>query len=160
MKNFQKSFPMPLQPVPKLILFLFIIVALLGFFDAAYLTVNHYLGAPLPCSIISGCENVTTSRYATVGGIPIALFGAAYYFLIFCLGIIYLDTRKDRIIGIAARITPFGFVISLILVYTQLFVIGAICVYCVFSAIASTALFILGLYIIKKFKSQNLNLKI
>lgn len=51
----------------------FLILGFLGFLDATYLTVKHYLGTPINCSIFEGCEKVTTSQYATVGGVPVSV---------------------------------------------------------------------------------------
>jgi uncharacterized membrane protein len=127
----------------KLAVFL-LIAALFGFADATYLTVKHYSGAPLACSIFEGCEKVTSSRYAVIAGIPLALGGAIYYFLVIVLSVAYLDTRKMVVLLMTARLTVVGFLASAWFVYLQLFVIRAICPYCMLSAIASTLLFGLG----------------
>jgi uncharacterized membrane protein len=127
----------------KLAVFL-LIVALFGFADATYLSVKHYSGTPLACSIFEGCEKVTSSRYAVIAGIPLALGGAIYYFVVIILTVAYLDTRKMAVLLMTARLTVVGFLASAWFVYLQLFVIRAICPYCMLSAIASTALFGLG----------------
>jgi uncharacterized membrane protein len=67
--------------IPKWIIFGLIVVSFLGFLDATYLAAKHYLGAPIACSIFEGCEKVTTSQYAAVFNIPVALLGALYYLL-------------------------------------------------------------------------------
>ena len=46
------------------VVFLFI-VALIGFADASYLTVEHYRNVIPPCTT-SGCETVLTSSYSTI----------------------------------------------------------------------------------------------
>ncbi len=50
------------------------VVALCGVADAIYLTVHHYTGEKVPCSIVAGCEQVLTSSYAEIAGIPLAAF--------------------------------------------------------------------------------------
>ncbi len=55
----------------KSIVTLFLITAV-GFVDAMYLTVEHYVNAIPPCSIGS-CETVLTSQYASVLGLPVSL---------------------------------------------------------------------------------------
>ncbi len=120
-------------------------VSFLGFLDASYLTASHFLHFALPCSIINGCETVTSSIYATVGPVPISLVGAAYYLAILILLLIFLDSKSERFLKYAAYLSPIGFLVSMYLVSLQIFVIHALCLYCMASAGSSTLLFLLGL---------------
>jgi len=45
-------------------------LSFVGFLDASYLTAKHYLNFEIPCSILNGCEQVLTSQYATLFGVP------------------------------------------------------------------------------------------
>lgn len=130
----------------------FLIVSALGFADAIYLTTQHFLGAPVACSILKGCEQVTTSPYSLIFGIPVALLGSLYYLTIIVLSVIYLDSRKIYFLNTIAKITPLGFLASLYFVYLQIFIIKAICLYCMGSAVTSTILFILGMICLAKNK--------
>ncbi len=132
----------------------FLIVSAIGFADATYLTTKHFLGTPVACSILKGCEQVTTSPYSTIGGVPVALLGSLYYLTILILSVVYLDSRKNNILNIIAKITPLGFLASLYFVYLQIFVIKAICLYCMGSAITSTILFILGVNYLAKHQKK------
>ncbi|MBI2506750.1 MAG: vitamin K epoxide reductase family protein [Candidatus Colwellbacteria bacterium] len=132
----------------------FLILSLIGLIDASYLTAKHYTGTPINCSFLNQCDKVTTSEYATAVGIPIALLGAIYYLTVFILSAIYLDKKRERILNFTARLTTVGFLISLWLVYLQLFVIKAICIYCVISAATSTLLFVLGIITLKRGLTQ------
>jgi uncharacterized membrane protein len=125
-------------------------VAVLGFLDAAYLTVNHFVNAIPPCSSISNCEKVLTSSYASVFGVPIALLGALYYLTIMVAVIVYLDTKRMRVLRAAALFTTVGFVVSAGLVTLQLAVIHAICIFCMTSAGTSTILFVLGMLTLRR----------
>lgn len=147
MENSDKLSNQPLFPVPGGLIWAFILVSLLGFLDAVFLTAKHYSGAFLNCPVFSGCERVITSPYAVVGGIPVALAGAAYYLAVFILSVVYLDTRRKWLLNFAAYLTPLGLVASLWFLYLQLFVIKALCFYCLVSAVTSTLLFVLGLII-------------
>ena len=120
-------------------------MSLAGFLDAAYLTAKHYLGTPIPCSILNGCEEVMTSQYSTIAGIPVALLGSLYYLTIFILSVAYADTKREWFAYVASHLTAVGFFASLWFVYLQFFVLHALCLYCLFSAVTSTTLFILGL---------------
>lgn len=109
------------------------VVALIGLGDAIYLTVHHYTATPVPCSIIHGCEQVLTSRYAEVAGIPLALFGAAAYFTAFCLAILSAFGRPKLwpLFGLQVSIMS---AFTLWLIYLQGFVIQAFCQFCLISA--------------------------
>jgi uncharacterized membrane protein len=128
-------------------------VAPLGFLDATYLSVEHFLNKVPPCSITHGCEAVTTSPYALVFGIPMAVLGAVYYLAIILGLVYYLDSRKSAVLKAVSGFTAFGFLFSLYLVYLQLFVIRAICQYCMLSALSSTLLFIIGAMVLKSHRS-------
>ncbi|KKQ76932.1 MAG: Vitamin K epoxide reductase, partial [Parcubacteria group bacterium GW2011_GWC1_38_6] len=100
-----------------------------------------------------------TSQYNEIGGIPVALFGVIYYLDILTFGFLYLRTRKEQMLKIAAIITPVGLVASIYFVYLQLYVIEAICQYCMLSAGTSTFLFIVGMYVLLETKKSKNNSK-
>lgn len=139
----------------KILSLLFLAVSFLGFLDVTYLTAEHYLGLPLNCSVFEGCEQVVASKYATIGSIPVALFGAIYYLSIFLLAIFYLDTKRIVALILAVLLTPLGLSASLWFLYLQLFIIKALCLYCIISAISSTSLFILGIVTLKLLNKVN-----
>lgn len=128
----------------------FLIISFLGFADASYLTIEHFLGATPNCSLLEGCEVVTTSSYSEIFNIPIALGGSIYYISLFFLALAYLDTKKERLLKTAALLSPLGLCTSVYLVSIMAFVLNAWCIYCLGSAISSTLLFILGMIILKK----------
>lgn len=119
--------------------------SLAGFLDASYLAIKHYQGAPVICSIIEGCDKVTASVYSTLGGIPVAFLGVFYYFLILLLAVSYLSNGNEKRFKTLMGISLAGFLASLWFVYLQIFVIKAICLYCMASAFISTAIFLLFL---------------
>ena len=129
----------------NIIIYLWLIVSLIGFTDASYLSIKHYRGEVPPCLLTSGCETVTTSKYATVFTIPVALVGAIYYLTVFLLSVLYLDTKSTLLLKIIPPLTGGGFIASLTFIYLQLFLIHAICIYCVVSAFTSTGLFVLSM---------------
>ncbi len=152
MMNLETSLKRPSPIILKWLPILFIALSFLGFSDATYLTAKHYLGSPVTCIIFEGCEKVTTSPYSIVFGVPVALLGALYYAAILILAVAYWDSKRIGILKLLAVITPAGFLASLWFVYLQLFVIKAICFYCIVSAATSTALFGLGIYALRVMK--------
>lgn len=139
-----------LSPPNKWILGAFALLSFLGFLDATYLTAEHYLGVPLVCTVTQGCEEVLTSEFATLFGIPIALFGALYYAILFAATILFIDAKNILFLAALIILPSLGFVASLGLVYVQAFVLQAWCQYCLISAGLSTALFLLSAYMLLK----------
>mgnify|MGYP001619699772 CR=1 FL=1 len=135
------------KTLPKWFILVFLAVAVIGLADATYLAASHYLEKPVVCGFLEGCDIVLESPYSTAFGLPVALWGLFYYLLILILAEIYLLKKDIFWIKAAAILSPFGFLASLWFVYLQLFVIKAVCLYCMVSATASAVLFILALYI-------------
>lgn len=154
MMNSETPSPTPSTIIPRALVIIFLVLSFLGFLDATFLTVKHYLGLRIGCSLfnINGCDVVTKSPYAAIGPVPIALLGALYYVFIFVLAILYWDLKNEKIILFVARFSIVGFAISLMLVFLQIFVIKAICLYCMGSAVTSTLIFLLGLNVLKRLK--------
>jgi uncharacterized membrane protein len=123
------------------------LVALAGVFVALYLTLYKlgYIGT-LACAVGS-CETVQTSKWATFLGFPVGAWGVAYYVFVLALAIVGLTGRFAESRGISqilVGVTAFGMLFSLWLTYLELFVIHAICQWCVISAILATILFVLS----------------
>lgn len=115
------------------------IVSLVGLGDAIYLTVEHVAGRSVKCTIVSGCSEVLSSQYATIGGIPLALVGAAAYFTVFSLAT--LGAFGYKVAGkLLTVVVTLMLVTSLWLIYLQAFVIKAFCQFCLLSALVTFVL--------------------
>lgn len=115
------------------------VVSLVGLADAIYLTVEHVAGRSVKCTIVSGCSEVLSSQYASVGGIPLALVGALAYFTVFSLATLAAFGYR----GMGKLLTPvvaLMFLMSLWLIYLQAFVIKAFCQFCLLSALVTFVL--------------------
>ena len=127
------------------------LLSLLGLADALYLTVEHLTGATVQCTILSGCSEVLSSRYAVVGGFPLASIGAAAYFTVFSLAT--LAAFGYRAAGtLLTPVIAAMFFVSIWLIYLQAFVIREFCQYCLFSAAITTALLVIvvvGRFVLK-----------
>jgi uncharacterized membrane protein len=99
------------------------LVALVGLADAVYLTIQHYTGEKVPCSVTGGCEAVLTSSYAEIAGIPLAAFGAAAYFVAFSLAILAAFGNRPmwKLFGIQTALMA---AFSLWLIYLQAYIDG------------------------------------
>ncbi|GAB4448213.1 MAG: hypothetical protein Kow00120_18340 [Anaerolineae bacterium] len=93
------------------------------------------------------CGTVNTSRYATVGPIPVALLGVAGYLGI--LLVLLLEHRLGLLVAhgrlIIFGLTLFGFAFSLYLTWAEVTQIKAFCSWCMASAAVMTALFVVAL---------------
>ena len=120
------------------------LVSLVGLGDAIYLTIQDLTGASLRCTIISGCSEVLSSKYAHIGSIPLASVGAGAYFTVFSLAILagfgYKFARP-----LLTLMVGLMFLTTLWLIYLQAFVIHHFCQYCLLSAAVTTILLIIVL---------------
>lgn len=121
-----------------------IILALsaLGIALSLYLTYLFYSKAMAAfCTAGSGCDTVRESSYSEMLGVPVALLGVIGYSLISVLSLISIKGRERWLLLYLASLA--GFVFSAYLTYIEIFVIHAICFYCVISAFIITAILII-----------------
>lgn len=120
------------------------IISLVGLGDSIYLTIQDLTGESLRCTLISGCSEVLSSKYAHVGPVPLASIGAIAYFTFFSLAILaafgYGFARPLLLILVTIM-----FLTTLWLLYLQAFVIRHFCQYCLLSAAVTITLTVLVL---------------
>jgi uncharacterized membrane protein len=133
-------------------------LALIGVFVAVYLTL-YKLGiiGELNCAVGS-CETVNTSRWATFLGLPVAAWGLGFYIVVLAVALVgvreqYADSRAVSIALTA--LTGWGVLFSGWLTYLELFVIDAICIWCVISAIIVTVMFAVSVADLREFHSAD-----
>ena len=117
-------------------------VALIGFADATYLTYHHYTAMPVPCTLSGGCEEVLTSSYAELFGLPLAMYGAAAYLVAFCLAAISAFGNRIAWMLFGVQAT-FMAAFSGWLFYVQANILEAFCQFCLGSAATSLILFLI-----------------
>lgn len=139
--------------VPKLF-GLFTAIAAIGWAVSVFLSGVHFWVLPLPASFdVTGTPwQVMTSEWAYVLGIPLALLGAFYYLTVLVLSGMWFHTRHALVLKVLTPISAMGVVASSFFVYLQLFVIGAICPFCMVSAAATVILFVLELIMLRMSK--------
>ncbi|MGD0006968.1 MAG: thioredoxin domain-containing protein [Terriglobia bacterium] len=127
---------------------LLLALPLLGLFDSLYLLwVYTSPSRPMVC-LGSGCDAVRASSYAHLFGLPLPAFGVASYALLGLLifAEVLVSPRLGRAIQYAvAGISCGGFLFSIYLTSLAEFVIHALCVWCVVSALVVTGIFVLSL---------------
>lgn len=110
------------------------VICLAGLGVSGYLTYEHYTGSnSLVCSDkgIVNCLAVTTSSYSKIAGIPVADLGLVFFAVMLPLQLPYMWRRSEPIIrNVRLAWATVGLVSVLYLLYTELFRIDAICLWC------------------------------
>lgn len=107
------------------------LLALGGLAVASYLLSVRLLGEAPACGPVKGCDTVAASEYATVLGIPVALFGVAFSVVLAVATALWWRRGDRRALYAAYGLGLLGVVAVAYLTYLELFVIEAICIWCV-----------------------------
>ena len=123
------------------------LLALVGFFVALYLWL-YKIGVigTLQCST-GAYEFVQTSRWAVFLGLPVAFYGVSGYLVLFVTALVGLQPRFLGSPGptrVLAALSLAGFAFTAYLTTLELFVLHAMCRWCVGSALIITAITILA----------------
>lgn len=123
-------------------------LSLAGLAVATYLSVEHVTGGIPACGVSSGCDEVTTSEYAVLMGVPVAFIGVAGYaaLLLGTLAYLGLDNPPNSLTYALFGMVLLGEALTSYFVYTQAFRIHAYCVYCLASAAIMTSILAVTMY--------------
>ncbi len=121
------------------------VLSILGIVVSGYLTYIHYSGEPIFCGGTNSCELVNTSRYAFIGSIPVSALGLLAYIAILILSFIKSNADRQWPAMLIFGLALIGVMFQLYLSYIELFVLHAICYWCVSSQIIILVIFILAL---------------
>jgi uncharacterized membrane protein len=129
------------------------VLSLVGILIALYLTLYKIgIVGNLSCTVGS-CETVNTSRWATFLGLPVAAWGLAAYVALFALSLAGTSDRlasSRRISWLLVAIAGWSVLFSAWLTYLELFVIRAICIWCVTSAVILVAILVVGVVDVRR----------
>jgi uncharacterized membrane protein/thiol-disulfide isomerase/thioredoxin len=123
------------------------LLALLGLVVAIYLSYVEVAQVKAVCGPIGECNLVQSSAYAQLLGIPIAVLGVLSYVsvLILWAGQRQLPPNKNGIsFTLLVALAIFSTIFSIYLTVLELFVIRAVCAWCLSSAIISTLIMIIA----------------
>jgi uncharacterized membrane protein len=117
----------------------------LGLLVAGYLTIEHYTASTTlacPETGVVNCQKVTTSAQSAVLGIPVALLGLMFFvvMLVACLPPVWRMTQPAVRWGRLA-FAGVGVAFVVYLVYAELFILDAICLWCTAVHVLTVALF-------------------
>ncbi len=114
-------------------------LALVGFGIAAYLLASRILGEAPACGPVRGCETVAASEYATLFGVPVALFGVGFSAILATACLVWWRRCDRRALYASYGLGLAGIIAVAYLTYLEVFVIGAICVWCAGYAVTIVA---------------------
>ena len=106
-------------------------IAAIGLVIAAYLTSVKLAGGLPVCGPVQGCEDVAKSEYSSILGIPTATLGVVFSAVLAVLGVAWWRLGDRRALLAAYGLGLFGILFVAYLTYLELFVIHAVCVWCV-----------------------------
>ncbi|MGJ3250955.1 MAG: vitamin K epoxide reductase family protein [Elainellaceae cyanobacterium] len=130
-------------------------IATVGALGTAYLTIVKVMGGDAACPA-QGCEQVLSSPYATVFGLPLTLFGFLGYFSMGVLSLGPLAVKPENNKDLRLKLDQWSWlllfagatamtVFSGYLMYLLAAEIRTTCIYCITSAILSVSMFALTL---------------
>ncbi len=136
---------------------LLVLLTVAGLGVSAYLMWGYTVpGATLSCGGSSGCETVKNSIYANFLGIPLPVVGLGVYSALLMLIAAQNHpavTKKGWVPYIALAIFGISFtgvLYSAYLTYIELYVIYAICRWCIASAVIMVVIFFLSIFNLQK----------
>ena len=121
------------------------LLAVLGLGVAGYMAYIEITHVEAVCGPVGECNVVQTSQYATIAGVPVAVLGLIFYLA----GLVLWAAQRSSssqwarpaalaLLGMAV----FGVFFSIYLTLLELFVIHAVCMWCVTSALITTLIMI------------------
>ncbi|UCC48349.1 MAG: vitamin K epoxide reductase family protein [Gemmatimonadota bacterium] len=125
------------------------VLALVGALDSTYLLLAKlgYIGG-LSCGVSHGCDTVNSSVYSSFLGLPVAGIGVAGYLALFAIALAGVQPRcaverwPDQLLSV---LSGGAVVFTLCLTYAELFLLRAVCQWCVLSQVVIVAIFALSL---------------
>ena len=121
-------------------------LAVAGALDSAYLTWVKLAGLQAFCGESHACDTVQTSIYSEMWGIPIAVLGLGAFLVLAAL--LWLEPRAPAL-ATWGPVAVFGMALtgtlySAYLTYVELYILRAVCPYCVVSAVCITGILVLS----------------
>lgn len=122
-----------------------ILLSLIGFGVSVYLMASELLGFNVPCSLTQGCNEVLQSKYARLLGLPLPVWGIAFYFGVVFFSLLANHYKQGK--KLLTLLLSVGSLGALAFLFIQFFVIGKVCQYCLVTDVLAIALLLLDINI-------------
>lgn len=119
----------------------------IGLAIALYLSAVELSGGVPVCGPIHGCEEVARSEYSRIAGIPVAVFGVALSLVLLTLAIAWWKTDLYALLLAHYGLSLAGVIFEVYFLYLQVFVIGAVCIWCTSYGLSLIARFVIALIV-------------
>jgi uncharacterized membrane protein len=125
--------------------------AILAVLDATGLAIAAYLASvelagELPyCGPLHGCEQVAQSEYSRINGIPVAVFGVILSVILLSLALAWWRSNYYGLLLAHYGLSLAGVIFEVYFLYTQVFVIRAVCIWCTSYGLTLVARFVIAL---------------
>lgn len=116
-------------------------IAAIGTAVSAYLVWVHYSGSLALCIGVGGCEAVQTSRYSMIGDVPVAAIGLAGFLVVLAVALARIARPRSELDIALFALSLAATLYVAYLTYVEIFVLGAICPWCVSIAACAVAIF-------------------
>ena len=127
------------------------VASLAGIGISIYLTAVHYTSVPLVCSTTGAinCEAVLTSPYSVIAGsnVPTSAAGIAWFAVSAALAIWMWAGRGSALVArLQLAWSALGLLTVIGLVFIEIVVLGAICIWCTAAHVLVVAIFLIALW--------------
>lgn len=123
------------------------VLDVIGLGIALYLSAVELQGGVPVCGPIKGCEEVARSEYSRIGGIPVAVFGVALSLILLSLAVAWWKTDLYVLLLAHYGLSLAGVIFEAYFIYIQIFVIGAVCIWCTSYGLSLIARFVIALIV-------------
>lgn len=106
--------------------------------DAWYLSMSALTDTALSCdlgAVLDGCNIVAKSEFSHFFGLPLAMYGVAFFAVVFVIASIQLITPHKTLFRLLYALGVLGSAASIVFLFIQVAVIKALCIYCIASAV-------------------------
>jgi uncharacterized membrane protein len=135
----------PTSVAPRWAVFSSVAMSVVGLGVSIYLTIEHFTQSTTlacPATGIVNCQKVTESAQSSFLGIPVALLGALYFAAMVAVTLPAAWRSTNPALGrLRLGLAGVGVVFVLYLIYAELFILDAICLWCTVIHVISIALF-------------------
>lgn len=123
------------------------VLDVVGLVVAGYLSVVELGGGVPSCGPLKGCEEVALSEYARIGGVPVAVFGVLLSVVLLTLALAWWKTDIYGLLLAHYGLSLVGVIFDGYFLYLQVFVIQAVCVWCVTYEISLFLRFLIAFFV-------------
>lgn len=120
---------------------------IVGLLIASYLSFVALRGELPSCAIAKGCETVATSEYSRINGIPVAVFGVILSLTLLALALAWWRSGRPGLLLAHYGLSMVGVIFEAYFTYLELFVIGAVCMWCALYAVSLLLRFLVSLVV-------------